>query len=108
MGLLNRYSKTITEDVSQPSSKAMLIGAGLTVEELKLPQVGIASAGWEGNPCNMHLNELACYVKEGVKRELLVGFVFHTMGVSDSISMGTSGMRYSLPSRDIIADSIEA
>jgi dihydroxy-acid dehydratase len=105
---LNRYSRTITEDISQPSSKAMLIGAGLAMKDLKQPQVGIASAGWEGNPCNMHLNELAGYVKAGLKNESLTGFIFHTMGVSDSISMGTSGMRYSLPSRELIADSIES
>lgn len=108
MGEYNRYSKTITEDISQPSSKAMLIGAGLTDEDLKLPQVGIASAGWEGNPCNMHLNELALYVKQGLKKEKLLGLIFNTIGVSDALSMGTTGMRYSLPSRDLIADSIES
>ena len=108
MGAYNRYSKTITEDVSQPSSKAMLIGAGFSDEDLKLPQVGIASAGWEGNPCNMHLNELSVHVKAGLKNELLVGLIFNTIGVSDALSMGTTGMRYSLPSRDLIADSIES
>ena len=108
MGAYNRYSKTITEDVSQPSSKAMLIGAGFSDEDLKLPQVGIASAGWEGNPCNMHLNELSVHVKAGLKNEHLVGLIFNTIGVSDALSMGTTGMRYSLPSRDLIADSIES
>ena len=108
MGAYNRYSKTVTEDVSQPSSKAMLIGAGFSDEDLKLPQVGIASAGWEGNPCNMHLNELSVHVKAGLKNEHLVGLIFNTIGVSDALSMGTTGMRYSLPSRDLIADSIES
>ena len=108
MSAYNRYSKTITEDVSQPSSKAMLIGAGFSDEDLKLPQVGIASAGWEGNPCNMHLNDLSVHVKAGLKNEHLVGLIFNTIGVSDALSMGTTGMRYSLPSRDLIADSIES
>jgi dihydroxy-acid dehydratase len=108
MNKLNKYSQTITEDESQPSSKAMLIGAGLNIKDLHKPQIGVASAGWEGNPCNMHLNELAKYVKEGLIAEGLTGFIFHTMGVSDALSMGTTGMRYSLPSRDLIADSIES
>ena len=85
----------------------MLYGTGLTEEELKLPQVGIASMGWDGNPCNMHLNSLAEKVKQSVRASELVGLVFHTIGVSDGISMGTEGMKFSLPSRDIIADSIE-
>jgi dihydroxy-acid dehydratase len=105
--ILNKYSRILTEDVSQPSSRAMLHGAGLTVEDLKKAQVGIASAGYEGNPCNMHLNDLAKYVKQGVEKEGLVGLIFNTIGVSDALSMGTTGMRFSLPSRDIIADSIE-
>ncbi len=108
MSTLNRFSRTITEDKSQPSSQAMLIGAGINPKHLTQPQVGIASAGWEGNPCNMHLNELAAYVKSGLQAEQLTGFIFHTMGVSDALSMGTNGMRYSLPSRDLIADSIES
>ena len=103
-----KYSSTITDDISQPSSRAMLFGAGFTDEDMKKPQVGIASAGWEGNPCNMHLNQLAAYVKEGLQKENLVGLIFNTIGVSDALSMGTTGMRYSLPSRDIIADSIES
>jgi len=108
MSNFNRYSKTITEEESQPSSRAMLIGAGINPDRLQQPQVGIASAGWEGNPCNMHLNALAAYVKEALIQEELTGLIFHTMGVSDALSMGTTGMRYSLPSREIIADSIES
>lgn len=104
---LNRYSRIITQDVSQPASKAMLHGAGLLVEDLNKAQVGIGSAGFEGNPCNMHLNDLAKLVKKGIVESGLVGFIFNTIGVSDTISMGTTGMRYSLPSRDVIADSIE-
>jgi len=79
----------------------------LTDEDMKKPQVGIASMGWEGNNCNMHLNDLAKLVKKGVVDSGLIGLIFHTIGVSDGISMGTEGMKYSLPSRDIIADSIE-
>jgi len=105
--ILNNYSRIITEDISQPSSRAMLHGIGLTCEDLKKPQAGIASAGYEGNPCNMHLNELAKTVKEGVQNAGLIGLIFNTIGVSDALSMGTTGMRYSLPSRDLIADSIE-
>ncbi len=108
MNKLNKYSRMITEDVSQPSSKAMLHGVGLTQEDLKKAQVGIASSGYEGNPCNMHLNSLAITVKQGMTEAGLIGLIFHTVGVSDALSMGTSGMRFSLPSRDIIADSIEA
>ncbi|MBR9922611.1 MAG: dihydroxy-acid dehydratase [Bacteroidetes bacterium] len=104
---LNKYSRTITQDDTQPAAQAMLHAIGLSTEDLKKPQIGIASTGWEGNPCNMHLNGLAFDIKEHVQQEDLIGLVFHTIGVSDGISMGTSGMRYSLPSRDIIADSIE-
>ena len=85
----------------------MLHGIGLTDEDFKKAQVGIVSTGWEGNPCNMHLNSLAVDIKQGVNEANLVGLIFHTIGVSDGISMGTDGMRFSLPSRDIIADSIE-
>ncbi len=105
--MLNKYSSRITQDDSQPASQAMLHAIGLTREDLKKPQVGIVSTGWEGNPCNMHLNLLAYEMKASVQQAGLVGLVFHTIGVSDGISMGTSGMRYSLVSRDIIADSIE-
>lgn len=104
---LNKYSKRITLDETQPAAQAMLYGIGLTPEDMHKAQVGIVSTGWEGNTCNMHLNSLAEKVKEGVLTQELVGLIFHTIGVSDGISMGTSGMRYSLPSRDIIADSIE-
>lgn len=105
---LNKYSKTITQDVTQPAAQAMLYGIGLTEDDLKKAQVGIVSMGYEGNTCNMHLNELAKVVKQGVWDNELVGLIFNTIGVSDGISNGTDGMRYSLVSRDIIADSIEA
>ena len=104
---LNKYSRRITQDPSQPGSQAMLHAIGLNEKTLKLPQVGIVSTGWEGNPCNMHLNDLASSIKGSVNKQKLVGLIFHTIGVSDGISMGTSGMNYSLVSRDIIADSIE-
>lgn len=104
---LNKYSKNVTQDPTQPAAQAMLHAIGLTAEDLKKPFVGIASTGYEGNPCNMHLNDLAQQVKEGTQEKDLVGLIFNTIGVSDGISMGTYGMRYSLPSRDIIADSME-
>ena len=103
----NKYSKTITQSDSQPASQAMLHAIGLTDDDLKKAQVGIVSTGYEGNPCNMHLNGLSTQVKKGVHEAGLLGLIFHTIGVSDGISMGTAGMRFSLPSRDIIADSIE-
>ena len=104
---LNKYSQAVTQDPTQPAAQAMLHGIGLTDEDFKKAQVGIVSTGWEGNPCNMHLNGLAKDIKEGIKEANLIGLIFHTIGVSDGISMGTDGMRFSLPSRDIIADSIE-
>jgi dihydroxy-acid dehydratase len=104
---INKYSKRLTQDETQPAAQAMLHGIGLTPGDLLKAQVGIASAGYEGNPCNMHLNLLAQLVKQGVLDQELIGLVFNTIGVSDGMSMGTPGMRYSLPSRDIIADSIE-
>ncbi len=104
---LNKYSKTITQDQTQPAAQAMLYGIGLTEEDLKKAQVGVVSMGYDGNTCNMHLNELAKIVKQGVWDNDLVGLIFNTIGVSDGISNGTEGMRYSLVSRDIIADSIE-
>ena len=104
---LNKYSKNVTQDPTQPAAQAMLYAIGLTENDLKKPLVGIASTGYEGNPCNMHLNDLAQLVKEGTAKGGLIGLVFNTIGVSDGISMGTYGMRYSLPSRDIIADSME-
>ena len=106
-GTLNKYSRMLTQTRSQVGSQAMLYGIGLTDEDLKKPQVGIASMGWEGNTCNMHLNDLAKEVKSGMGAAGLVGLIFHTIGVSDGISMGTEGMKCSLVSRDIIADSIE-
>jgi dihydroxy-acid dehydratase len=104
---LNKYSKTITQDETQPAAQAMLYGIGLTEEDLKKAQVGIVSMGYEGNTCNMHLNDLAKQVKKGVWDADLVGLIFNTIGVSDGISNGTDGMRFSLVSRDVIADSIE-
>jgi dihydroxy-acid dehydratase len=108
MNELNKYSKTITQDTTQPAAQAMLYGIGLTDEDLAKGQVGVASMGWDGNTCNMHLNELAAIIKKSVWENDLVGLIFNTIGVSDGISNGTDGMRYSLVSRDIIADSIEA
>jgi dihydroxy-acid dehydratase len=105
---INKYSKVITQDPTQPAAQAQLYGIGLTDEDLKKAQVGIVSMGYDGNTCNMHLNDLAKIVKEGVWANDLVGLIFHTIGVSDGMSNGTPGMRYSLISRDVIADSIEA
>jgi dihydroxy-acid dehydratase len=105
---LNKYSKVLTQDPTQPAAQAMLYGIGLTDEDMKKAQVGVASMGYDGNTCNMHLNDLAKIVKQGIWDEDLVGLVFHTIGVSDGMSNGTEGMRYSLVSRDVIADSIEA
>ncbi len=107
MKKLNSYSSRITEDMTQPASQAMLYAVGLKEEDLHKAQVGIASTGYDGNPCNMHLNDLAAVAKQSVWGAGLVGFNFYTIGVSDGISMGTAGMNYSLQSRDIIADSIE-
>ncbi|SEW54744.1 dihydroxy-acid dehydratase [Chitinophaga arvensicola] len=104
---LNKYSKTITQDPTQPAAQAQLYGIGLTEEDLKKAQVGIVSMGYDGNTCNMHLNDLAKDVKKGVWANDLVGLIFNTIGVSDGMSNGTPGMRYSLVSRDLIADSIE-
>ena len=105
---LNKYSKTITLDETQPAAQAMFYGIGLTDADLQKAQVGIVSMGYDGNTCNMHLNDLAKKVKVGVWENDLVGLIFNTIGVSDGMSNGTDGMRYSLVSRDIIADSIEA
>ena len=107
MNTLNRYSARITQPRAQGASQAMLLGTGLTPEDLNKPQIGIASMWYEGNTCNMHLDKLAAAVREGVLETGFVGMRFNTIGVSDGISMGTDGMSYSLPSRDIIADSIE-
>jgi dihydroxy-acid dehydratase len=105
---LNKYSKTLTQDITQPAAQAMLYGIGLTDEDLAKAQVGVVSMGYDGNTCNMHLNDLAQLVKKGIWEKDLVGLIFHTIGVSDGMANGTDGMRYSLISRDIIADSIEA
>ena len=102
-----KYSSTITQSDSQPASQAMLHAIGLSREDLKKPFVGIGSTGYEGNPCNMHLNDLAKEVKKGTQNAGINGLIFNTIGVSDGISMGTPGMRFSLPSRDLIADSME-
>ena len=107
MKKLNKYSRVITQDDSQPAAQAMLYAIGFSDEDFEKPLIGIASTGYEGNPCNMHLNKLALDVKSGVESIDYVGLIFNTIGVSDGISMGTPGMRYSLPSRDIIADSVE-
>ncbi len=104
---LNKHSKRLTQDESQPASQAMLYAIGFKDEDFQKAQVGIASTGYDGNPCNMHLNGLANEIKKEVNKAGQVGLVFNTIGVSDGISMGTSGMNYSLTSRDIIADSIE-
>jgi len=108
MNELNKYSKTLTQDPTQPAAQAMYYAIGFKEEDFQKAQVGIVSMGWDGNPCNMHLNALSDQVKESVNRtEGLLGLRFYTIGVSDGISMGTDGMRYSLVSRDVIADSIE-
>ena len=105
--ILNKYSQAVTQDPTQPAAKAMLHAIGLSSEDLTKTFVGVASTGYEGNPCNMHLNDLSKKIKQSILKNNLVGLIFNTIGVSDGISMGTQGMRYSLPSRDIIADSIE-
>ena len=101
---LNKYSQAVSQDPTQPAAQAMLHAIGLTKEDFKKPFVGIASTGYEGNPCNMHLNDLSVDIKKGMLDADLVGLIFNTIGVSDGISMGTPGMRFSLPSRDVIAD----
>ena len=109
--MLNKYSRVLTQDDTQPAAQAMLYAIGFSDNDMNKAQVGIVSTGFEGNSCNMHLNDLAAIVKKGfatseLSKEVL-GLIFHTIGVSDGMSMGTQGMRYSLPSRDVIADSIE-
>ncbi len=104
---LNKFSRTLTQEITNPAAKAMLYGIGLTSEDMNKAQIGIASTGYEGNPCNMHLNGLSVHVKKGIQENGMVGLIFHTIGVSDGMTNGNDGMSYSLPSRDIIADSIE-
>ncbi|MFN3588802.1 MAG: dihydroxy-acid dehydratase [Spirosomataceae bacterium] len=104
---LNKFSRTLTQEVSNPAAQAMLYAIGMTEEDLAKAQIGIASTGYEGNPCNLHLNGLSVHVKKGIQANGLVGLIFHTIGVSDGMTNGNDGMSYSLPSRDIIADSIE-
>ena len=104
---INKYSRNITQNETQPAGQAMLYGIGLTDDDMRKAQVGIASAGYEGNTCNMHLNDLSKDIKKSVQGANLVGLIFNTIGVSDGMSNGLDGMRYSLVSRDIIADSIE-
>lgn len=105
---LNQHSKTITQDPTQPAAQAMLYGIGLTEKELAQPFIGIASMGYDGNTCNMHLNHLAALIKKEVNQNEMGGLIFNTIGISDGITNGTDGMRYSLVSREIIADSIES
>ena len=105
--MYNKFSRVVTKDDSQPASQAMLHAIGLNDEDFDKPFIGIASTGYEGNPCNMHLNDLSVKIKDSITASKYVGLIFNTIGVSDGISMGTFGMRYSLPSRDIIADSME-
>ena len=104
---MKNYSYKISNNPSQPAAKAMLYAIGLSDEELNQPFIGIGSTGYEGNPCNMHLNDLSLLIKKSINENKLTGLIFNTIGVSDGISMGTDGMRYSLPSREIIADSME-
>ena len=104
---LNKYSKTVTQDPTQPAAQAMLYAIGMNDNDMKKAQVGVVSTGYQGNPCNMHLNGLADQIKKGIDENGLMGLIFHTIGVSDGITNGTEGMKYSLPSREIIADSIE-
>ena len=105
--MYNKFSRLVTKDDSQPAAQAMLHAIGLSEEDFDKPFIGIASTGYEGNPCNMHLNDLSVKIKKSISASEYVGLIFNTIGVSDGISMGTFGMRYSLPSRDIIADSME-
>lgn len=105
---LNKYSHNVTNNPEQPAARAMLYATGMDDADMDKAQVGVVSTGWEGNPCNMHLNGLAAEVKASInEHENLIGLIYHTIGVSDGISMGTAGMRFSLPSRDVIADSVE-
>ena len=105
---LNKYSQNVTQDPTQPAAQAMLYGIGMTDEDMQKPLIGIASMGYDGNTCNMHLNHLAQLIKKETNQKEMVGLIFNTIGISDGITNGTDGMRYSLVSREIIADSIES
>ena len=105
--MYNKFSRVVTKDDSQPAAQAMLHAIGLSEEDFDKPFIGIGSTGYEGNPCNMHLNDLSVKIKNSISASEYIGLIFNSIGVSDGISMGTFGMRYSLPSRDIIADSME-
>ena len=107
MTILNKFSRTLTQEIENPAAKAMLYGVGLSDDDMQKAQIGIASTGYEGNTCNMHLNGLSVHVKKGIQENGMVGLIFNTIGVSDGMTNGNDGMSYSLPSRDIIADSIE-
>ena len=104
---INKFSSKITQDESLPAAQAMLYAIGMKDDDMKKAQVGVVSTGYQGNPCNMHLNGLADQIKQGIDENGLMGLIFHTIGVSDGITNGTEGMKYSLPSRELIADSIE-
>jgi dihydroxy-acid dehydratase len=106
--VLNKYSQKVTQGEGQGAAQAMLLAAGLTLQDLDKAQVGISSVWWEGNPCNMHLLDFGKLVKQSCQAAGLIGLQFNTVGISDGIAMGTQGMRFSLPSREIISDSIEA
>jgi len=105
---LRRYSRVVVDGVEQAPSRAMLRAVGFEEEDFHRPQIGIASTWSMITPCNMHINDLAQVAAEGANDAGGKGVIFNTMTVSDGIAMGTSGMRYSLVSREIIADSIEA
>ncbi len=104
---INKFSSKITQDESLPAAQAMLYAIGMNDADMKKAQIGVVSTGFQGNPCNMHLNGLADQIKKGIDENGLMGLIFHTIGVSDGITNGTEGMKYSLPSRELIADSIE-
>jgi len=104
---INKFSSKITQDESLPAAQAMLYAIGMKDNDMKKAQVGVVSTGYQGNPCNMHLNGLSDKIKAGIDQNGLIGLIFHTIGVSDGITNGTTGMMYSLPSRELIADSIE-
>ena len=108
MDTLNKYSRILTENEDQPGSQAMLYGIGMTERSIRFPQIGVASAGFSGSPCNMHLNDLADIVIASLKEVDVNGLLFNTISVTDALAMGTEGMNYSLPSRDLIADCIES